>query len=71
MVQSSERRFDLAEKSHKSELEDKQNDNSYASGTPATDGKFVYVLFMDGENVVAELIKHKYCAPWKLPDMPE
>lgn len=36
----------------KSELEDKHNDNSYASGTPATDGKLVYVSFLDGEDVV-------------------
>jgi outer membrane protein assembly factor BamB len=36
----------------KSALEDKHNDNSYASGTPATDGKLVYVSFLDGENVV-------------------
>jgi len=36
----------------KSALEDKHNDNSYASGTPATDGKLVYVSFLDGEDVV-------------------
>lgn len=30
-------------------LENKHNDNSYASGTPATDGKYVYVSFLDGE----------------------
>ena len=36
----------------KSTLEDKHNDNSYASGTPATDGKLVYVSFLDGQDVV-------------------
>jgi len=36
----------------KSALEGKHNDNSYASGTPATDGKLVYVSFLDGEDVV-------------------
>jgi outer membrane protein assembly factor BamB len=36
----------------KSELERIHNDNSYASGTPATDGRLVYVSFLDGEDVV-------------------
>ncbi|QGY42715.1 PQQ-binding-like beta-propeller repeat protein [Maribellus comscasis] len=36
----------------KAKLEDKHSDNSYASGTPATDGKMVYVSFFDGENVI-------------------
>ncbi len=36
----------------KSDLEGKHNDNSYASGTPATDGKLVYVSFLDGQDVV-------------------
>jgi outer membrane protein assembly factor BamB len=36
----------------KSALEGKHNDNSYASGTPATDGRLVYVSFLDGEDVV-------------------
>jgi len=36
----------------KSPLETKHIDNSYASGTPATDGTYVYVSFMDGEYVV-------------------
>lgn len=36
----------------KSNLENKHGDNSYASGTPATDGKLVYVSFLDGENVL-------------------
>jgi len=31
----------------KSPLENKHNDNSYASGTPATDGKLVYVSVLD------------------------
>jgi len=36
----------------KSPFEGKHNDNSYASGTPATDGKLVYVSLLDGEEVV-------------------
>ncbi len=35
-----------------SPFEIKHNDNSYASGTPATDGNLVYVSFLDGKNVV-------------------
>ncbi len=33
-------------------LEKKHSDNSYASGTPATDGKLIYVSFLDGDDVV-------------------
>jgi outer membrane protein assembly factor BamB len=36
----------------KSAFESKHNDNSYASGTPATDGKQIYVSFLDGQEVV-------------------
>lgn len=36
----------------KSPLENKHNDNSYASGTPATDGKLVYVSVLDREDVL-------------------
>ncbi len=36
----------------KASLEDKHRDNSFASGTPATDGKLVYVAFLDGEDFV-------------------
>ena len=36
----------------KAPLENKHPDNSFASGTPATDGKYVYVSFLDGEDVV-------------------
>ena len=36
----------------KSAFENKHGDNSFASGTPATDGKLVYVSLLDGENVV-------------------
>lgn len=36
----------------KSAFEGKHNDNSYASGTPVTDGKTVYLSFLDGEDVV-------------------
>lgn len=34
-------------------LEAKNNENSYASATPATDGKRVYVTFLDRDDVVA------------------
>jgi len=36
----------------KSAFESKHNDNSFASGTPATDGKLVYVSFLDGDDAV-------------------
>jgi outer membrane protein assembly factor BamB len=36
----------------KTNLEAKHRDNSYASGTPATDGKHVYVSFLDDTDVV-------------------
>ncbi|NEW83146.1 MAG: PQQ-binding-like beta-propeller repeat protein [Mariniphaga sp.] len=36
----------------KTKLENKHNDNSFASGTPATDGTTIYVSFLDGESVV-------------------
>lgn len=36
----------------KSDFENKHNDNSYASGTPATDGKLVYVSVLDNDDVV-------------------
>ena len=36
----------------KTSLENKHNNNSYASGTPATDGERVYVSFLDGKDVV-------------------
>lgn len=36
----------------KTPFENKHSDNSYASGTPATDGKMIYVSFLDGEYVV-------------------
>jgi len=36
----------------KTELETKHADNSYASGTPATDGNMVYVSFLDAEDIV-------------------
>lgn len=36
----------------KTALEKKHGDNSYASGTPATDGKYVYVSFLDGNDAV-------------------
>ena len=36
----------------RSAFENKHNDNSYASGTPATDGNLVYLSFLDGEDVM-------------------
>ena len=36
----------------KTTFERKHNDNSYASGTPATDGTLVYLSFLDGKEVV-------------------
>lgn len=36
----------------KGAFEPKHNDNSFASGTPSTDGKLVYVSLLDGEDVV-------------------
>ena len=36
----------------KAPLETIHTDNSFASGTPATDGKYIYVSFLDGEEVV-------------------
>ncbi len=36
----------------KGSFEKKHDNNSYASGTPATDGNLVYVSFLDGDNVL-------------------
>ena len=36
----------------KTPFENKHNDNSFASGTPATDGTYIYVSFLDGESVI-------------------
>jgi hypothetical protein len=36
----------------KTMFENKHDDNSYASGTPATDGTLIYVSFLDGQDVV-------------------
>ncbi len=36
----------------KSKFENKHDNNSYASGTPSTDGNLVYVSFLDGQDVV-------------------
>jgi outer membrane protein assembly factor BamB len=33
-------------------MENKNNENSFASGTPATDGEKIYVSFLDGNDVV-------------------
>jgi outer membrane protein assembly factor BamB len=36
----------------KSKFENKHDDNSFASGTPSTDGNRIYVSFLDGQDVV-------------------
>lgn len=36
----------------KTDLENKHRDNTYASGTPATDGKLIYLSFLNGEDVI-------------------
>lgn len=36
----------------KTTFEQKHNDNSFASGTPATDGKTIFLSFLDGESVI-------------------
>ncbi len=36
----------------KGKFENKHNDNSFASGTPATDGTLVFISFLDGQDVV-------------------
>ena len=36
----------------KAPLEHKHNENSYASSTPATDGKLVFVTFLDGDQTL-------------------
>ncbi|MCE5185581.1 MAG: PQQ-like beta-propeller repeat protein [Planctomycetaceae bacterium] len=36
----------------KTPFEKKHNDNSFASGTPATDGQFVYISLLDGKEII-------------------
>lgn len=36
----------------KSPFEGKHGDNSFASGTPATDGKYIYVSLLEGDSVI-------------------
>jgi len=36
----------------KGQFEAKHNDNSHASGTPATDGKLIYLALLDGQEVI-------------------
>jgi outer membrane protein assembly factor BamB len=43
----------------KSPFEGKHNDNSFASGTPSTDGTLVFVSFLDGEDAVVEAYDFK------------
>jgi outer membrane protein assembly factor BamB len=38
----------------KAPFEKKHDNNSYASGTPATDGTLIYVSYLDGDDVVVE-----------------
>jgi outer membrane protein assembly factor BamB len=41
----------------KTPLEAKHNDNSYASGTPATDGSLIYISFLDGQDAYCSSIR--------------
>jgi outer membrane protein assembly factor BamB len=45
-------------------FEKKHNDNSYASGTPVTDGTLVYVSFLDGQDVVVAAFDFKGNQVW-------
>jgi outer membrane protein assembly factor BamB len=49
----------------KSPFEVKNGDNSYASGTPATDGTGVYVSFLDGKDVVVAAYDFKGKQLWQ------
>lgn len=48
----------------KSPFEVKNGDNSYASGTPATDGKGIFVSFLDGKDVVVAAYDFKGKQLW-------
>jgi outer membrane protein assembly factor BamB len=48
----------------KKTFETKHNDNSFASGTPATDGNLIYVSFLDGEDVLVAAYDFKGNQIW-------
>lgn len=49
----------------KGSWEDKHADNSHASGTPVTDGKLVYLSFLDGEDAVMAAYDFSGKQVWK------
>jgi outer membrane protein assembly factor BamB len=49
----------------KSRFESKHDNNSYASGTPATDGIRVYVSFLDGKDVVVSAFDYSGKQIWQ------
>lgn len=49
----------------KGSWEDKHADNSHASGTPVTDGKLVYLSFLDGEDAVVAAYDFSGNQVWK------
>ena len=48
----------------KNTFEKKHDNNSYASGTPATDGTLIYVSFLDGNDVVVAAFDFKGKQVW-------
>jgi len=46
-------------------LEAKHKDNSYASGTPATDGKLVYISYLDGKEAVVAAYDYSGNKVWE------
>jgi len=48
----------------KTPFEGKHDDNSFASGIPATDGEVVYVTFLDGETVIVAAYDFKGKQLW-------
>ena len=48
----------------KTTFEKKHDNNSYASGTPATDGTLIYVSFLDGQDVVVAAYDFKGKQIW-------
>ena len=49
----------------KGPFEKKHDNNSFASGTPATDGKMVYLSFLDGEKVMVAAYDFEGNQVWK------
>jgi outer membrane protein assembly factor BamB len=48
----------------KTTFEQKHDNNSFASGTPATDGKMIYVSFLNGKDVVVAAYDYKGNQVW-------